>query len=105
MPNAICLCTINTILAFAPYLSNDESEPQDAHIGDYLDVTSTEETPPWDATSNFVSYEELLKDVFFFVSQHPGSDADDVARYFGITLREAIQVTEDLLKQGMLDFS
>ena len=105
MPPAICVCTLNSLLAFGPYLSNSDAEGlRDPRISDFATMIASDDVQ-WESNSPRLSYDELLRDVFFWVSRNPGMDADDVAEEFGISLREAIDVTEDLLQQGLLDFA
>jgi len=47
---------------------------------------------------------DLLQRALFFVSTNPGADADDVAQELGISLLEAIGITDDLLVRGLIDF-
>jgi len=100
------VCTAHTLLAFGPYLSNcDADAMRDPRISDFAVTVFSDEAPSWEPNGQVPSYDELLRDVHFWISCNPGMDADDVVERFGISLREAIAVTEDLLRKGLLDFA
>ena len=42
--------------------------------------------------------------VFYWVSKNPGVNARHVSEKFGISGKEAIQLSEELLNEGLLDF-
>ncbi len=57
------------------------------------------------ATSTAPDSSTLRARVFLWVSENPGADAEDVAHQFGISLADAVDITERLLQDGLLDFA
>ena len=55
--------------------------------------TPTKEAPP------------SVADVFLWVCEHPGSDAEHVGNHFGVSYGEADEILETLLNKGLLDFA
>ena len=66
--------------------------------------TSSDLGSEWVVTGAIPSQLDLLQRALFFVSTNPGADADDVAQELGISLLEAIGITDDLLVRGLIDF-
>ncbi len=47
----------------------------------------------------------LKEKIFAYICKNPGKDAEDVAIYFKIPQVLAIELVEELLNQGKLDFN
>ncbi len=52
-------------------------------------------------------FEELRKqqEILFWLTLHPGSDAEDVAHALRLPELEAVVLVQDMLRAGVLDFS
>lgn len=48
---------------------------------------------------------DLLVAIREYVVNHPGVDAEDVARKFSVPLARAINLTDYLLAKGLIDFA
>jgi hypothetical protein len=59
----------------------------------------------WVTNGEIVPRDTLLAQALFFVTEQPHADAEDVAEHLEISLLEAIDITDELLSRGMLDFA
>ena len=60
---------------------------------------------PEETLRRHLDREDFRARVFLWVTRNPGMDAEAVARHFGLSGLDAVEIVEELLHEGLLDFN